>query len=164
MNNWKYDDQFEHRYLGFINTAMATQVKLRSLKDRIRYTVIFETILLIMLVPAGMAFYDRAFFDIGLLGVILVLKAMIINVIYNWVFDRIEARTGRVASDRPHKLRVVHAIGFEVTLAITSIPIYTWWLHITVLEAILIDVVVTTFIVGYTYVYTLAYDFIFPVR
>ncbi len=91
---------------------MDTQVKLRRLKDRIRYTVIFESILLIMLVPAGMAFYGRAFFDIGLLGVILVLKAMIINVIYNWVFDRIDAQTGRVASDRPHKLRVVHAIGF----------------------------------------------------
>ena len=143
---------------------MAQNVKLRSLKDRIRYTVIFETILLTMIVPAGMIFYDRGIWDIGLLGVILVIKAMVLNIIYNWIFDRIEARTGRVASDRPHKWRVVHAIGFEVTLAITSIPIYTWWLNITVLEAILIDLVVTTFIVGYTYVYTLVYDFVFPIK
>ena len=143
---------------------MANKVKLRPLTDRIRYTVIFEMILLIMLVPAGMAFYDKDFFDIGLLGVILVLKAMIINVIYNWIFDRIEARTGRVASDRPHKLRVVHAVGFEITLMITSIPIYTWWLQITILEAILIDVVVTTFIIGYTYIYTLVYDAVFPIE
>ena len=143
---------------------MAQNVKLRSLKDRIRYTVIFETILLTMIVPAGMIFYGRGIWDIGLLGVVLVMKAMILNIIYNWIFDRIEARTGRVASNRPHKWRVVHAIGFEVTLAITSIPIYTWWLNITVLEAILIDLVVTTFIVGYTYVYTLVYDFVFPIK
>lgn len=143
---------------------MAQNVKLRSLKDRIRYTVIFETILLTMIVPAGMIFYDRGIWDIGLLGVVLVIKAMIFNIIYNYIFDRIEARTGRVANDRPHKWRVVHAIGFEVTLAITSIPIYTWWLNITVLEAIIIDLVVTTFIVGYTYVYTLVYDFVFPIK
>ena len=147
-----------------MNAVMAPKVKLRSLKDRIRYTVIFETILLTMLVPAGMIFYDRDILDIGLLGVVLVVKAMVLNIIYNWVFDRLEARTGRVASDRPHKLRIIHAIGFEVTLAITSIPIYTWWLKITVLEAILIDVVVTTFIVGYTYIFTLVYDVVFPIK
>ena len=147
-----------------MNAVMAPKVKLRSLKDRIRYTVIFETILLTMLVPAGMIFYDRDILDIGLLGVVLVVKAMVLNIIYNWIFDRLEARTGRVASDRPHKLRIIHAIGFEVTLAITSIPIYTWWLKITVLEAILIDVVVTTFIVGYTYIFTLVYDVVFPIK
>lgn len=147
-----------------MNVVMAQKVKLRSLKDRIRYTVIFETVLLTMLVPAGMIFYDRDILDIGLLGVVLVVKAMVLNIIYNWVFDRLEARTGRVASDRPHKLRIIHAIGFEVTLAITSIPIYTWWLKITVLEAILIDVVVTTFIVGYTYIFTLVYDLVFPIK
>ena len=147
-----------------MNVVMAQKVKLRSLKDRIRYTVIFETVLLTMLVPAGMIFYDRDILDIGLLGVVLVVKAMVLNIIYNWVFDRLEARTGRVASDRPHKLRIIHAIGVEVTLAITSIPIYTWWLKITVLEAILIDVVVTTFIVGYTYIFTLVYDLVFPIK
>ncbi len=53
---------------------MAQKVKLHSLKDRIRYTVIFETILLTMIVPAGMIFYDRGIWDIGLLGVVLVIS------------------------------------------------------------------------------------------
>jgi len=59
--------------------------------------------------------------------------------------------------------RIIHSIGFEVSLTLTSLPIYTWWLNIGLLDALMADIVVTTFVVGYTYLFTLAYDKIFPV-
>lgn len=136
---------------------------LRSGRDRLRYTITFELLLMTMLIPAGMAFFDKSVMDIGLLGAILSSKAMVLNLIYNWGFDRIDARSGRIASERSHKGRILHAIGFEASLTLTSLPIYMLWLKIGVVEALAADVVVTTFVVAYTYVFTLAYDKAFPI-
>lgn len=142
---------------------MSQPVALRSGKDRLRYTIAFEALLMAFLIPAGAAFFDKGLADIGLLGLVLSLKALLIGLIYNWIFDRIDARSGRVSSDRTAFGRVIHALGFEVTLVTTSLPIYTWWLGLTIVEAIATDMVVTTFVIAYTYVFTLGYDRLFPV-
>ncbi|MGI9415601.1 MAG: PACE efflux transporter [Hyphomicrobiales bacterium] len=142
---------------------MSQTVALRSGKDRLRYTIAFEASLMAVLVPVGAAFFDKGVADIGILGVVLVLKAMLIGLLYNGVFDWLEARTGRVSSDRSPLGRVVHATGFELTLVTTSLPILCWWLNLSILEALTMDLVVTTFVVAYTYLFTLAYDRLFPV-
>jgi uncharacterized membrane protein len=142
---------------------MSQPVALRSGKDRLRYTIAFEALLMTVLIPAGAAFFDKGLADIGLLGLVLSLKAMLVGLIYNWIFDRIDARSGRMSSDRSPLGRVVHALGFEVTLVTTSLPIYTWWLGITIVEAVVADLVVTTYVVAYTYIFTLGYDRLFPV-
>lgn len=142
---------------------MSQTVALRSGKDRLRYTIAFEAVLAAFLVPAGAVFFDKGVAEIGLLGVVLSLKAVLIGLLYNWVFDRLDARIGQVSSDRSHFGRIVHAIGFELTLLTTSLPIYFWWLNLTILEAVMMDMVVTTFVVAYTYLFTLAYDRLFPV-
>jgi uncharacterized membrane protein len=54
-------------------------------------------------------------------------------------------------------------LGFEVSLTISSLPIYGWWLGLTIFEALATDVVVTSFVVIYTYFYTWGYDRMFPV-
>ncbi|MEM7426219.1 MAG: PACE efflux transporter [Pseudomonadota bacterium] len=136
---------------------------LRSGKDRIRYTVAFEASLMAILIPAGALFFGKGVIEIGLLGAILVVKAMAIGLLYNCIFDWLEAGTGRVSSDRPTHLRILHAAGFELSLVTTSLPILCWWLQLSVLEALTIDLAVTSFVVVYTYVFTLAYDRLFPV-
>ncbi|WP_120499670.1 PACE efflux transporter [Roseovarius sp. EL26] len=142
---------------------MSDKVALRTGKDRMVYAVSFEVILMVLLIPAGAMFFDKGLAEIGLLGVILSLKAMLMHLIYNWVFDRIDARSGRVASQRSHLGRIMHAVGFEVTLMLTSLPILMWFLQVGVLQALATDAVVTTFVVGYTYVFTLVFDRLFPI-
>lgn len=142
---------------------MSQTVTLRTGKDRIRYALTFEASLMVFLIPAGAAFFDKAFSDIGLLGLVLSLKALLISLLYNWIFDRIDARAFQVSSDRSIIGRITHALGFELSLLITSLPIYTWWLSISVWEALAADLVVTTFVVLYTYLFTLTYDRVFPV-
>lgn len=143
---------------------MSNKVALRSGKDRLRYSIAFEGSLLLMIVPAGAAFFDKGLTSIGLLGVTLSLKALLVSMVYNWAFDRIDARRGRVASDRSALGRILHAVGFEFCLVVTSLPIYCWWLDLTILQALTMDILVTGFVVAYTYVFTLAYDRLFPVR
>ncbi len=142
---------------------MSQSPAMRTGADRLRYTVTFEMTLLVLLVPAGAAFFDKGWADIGLLGLILSTKAMLVNLVYNWVFDHVDARANRISSDRSTVGRILHAVGFELTLLVTSLPIYVWWLNITVLEALMTDLVVTSFVVAYTYLFTLGYDRLFPV-
>ncbi|WP_299851870.1 PACE efflux transporter [uncultured Roseovarius sp.] len=141
---------------------MSDKVILRSGKDRLRYTICFELLLMAILVPVGAAFFDKPVAEIGVLGAVLAGKAMLLNLVYNWLFDKIDARSGRVSSERSHVGRILHAFGFEISLTVTSLPIYIWWLGIGLLDALVTDIVVTSFVVAYTYVFTLAYDRFFP--
>lgn len=143
---------------------MSNPVALRSGKDRLRYSITLEIGIMAFLIPAGAAFFDKGLADIGILGFALSLKAVMVGMIYNLAFDRLDAHNGRVSSDRSAIGRIVHALGFELTLLITSLPIYTWWLSLTVVEALATDLVVTSFVVVFTYVFTLGYDRAFPVR
>nr|WP_325253626.1 PACE efflux transporter [Amylibacter sp.] len=143
---------------------MSENVVQRSGKDRLRYTICFEISLMTILIPAGSFIFDKPIAEFGLFGAFLAGKAMLLNLLYNWGFDQVDARAGRLSSERSHFGRVLHALGFEASLTLTSLPIYVWWLQITVLEALMADIVITTFVVGYTYVFTLAYDKIFPLH
>lgn len=143
---------------------MSNNVVQRSGKDRLRYAISFEVLLMMILVPAGAAFFDKPIAEIGVLGAALAGKAMLLNLAYNWVFDQFDARAERISSERSHLGRILHAMGFEITLTITSLPLYVWWLEIGVLDAFLADIFITSFVVGYTYVFTLAYDKAFPLR
>ncbi|MGI9356527.1 MAG: PACE efflux transporter [Rhizobiaceae bacterium] len=142
---------------------MSNTIALRSGKDRLRYTMTFEVSLMAFLVPAGAIFFDKGLADIGLLGLVLSVKAMLVSLLYNWAFDRFDARSGRISSDRSPFGRGAHAVGFELFLLVTSLPIYCWWLNLTISEAVMTDIVVTTFVVAYTYLFTLGYDRVFPV-
>lgn len=142
---------------------MSKTVALRSGKDRLRYSITFEISLMAFLIPAGAAFFDKSLADMGILGLALSLKAMLVSLLYNWAFDHLDARNGRVSSDRTSFGRVLHAVGFELSLLVTSLPIYTWWLGLSILEAVATDLVVTSFVIAYTYLFTLGYDRAFPV-
>ena len=142
---------------------MSQTAIMRTGRDRLRYAITFEVSLMMVLIPAGAAFFDKGLADIGLLGIILSLKAMLVNLVYNWVFDHVDARANRISSDRSTIGRILHATGFETTLLITSLPIYMWWLNLTLLQAFMTDVVVTSSVVVYTYAFTLGYDRLFPV-
>ncbi|MGI9514722.1 MAG: chlorhexidine efflux transporter, partial [Anderseniella sp.] len=79
---------------------MSQSPAMRTGADRLRYTATFEMTLMVLLVPAGAAFFDKGWADIGVLGLILSVKAMLINLVYNWVFDHVDARADRISSDR----------------------------------------------------------------
>lgn len=142
---------------------MKNEIKIRSGKDRLRYTLLFEVILLSILVPVGAFLLEKHVLQLGLLAVVLSLKAMLFNLVYNWIFDRFDVRAGRIPTERSFTYRLIHVLGFEVGLVITSLPIVVWWLGVTILQALLIDISVTSFVVLYTLIFSWGYDRLFPV-
>lgn len=139
------------------------KVVIRSGFDRIRYVLAFEVLLLLFLAPAIAFAFDKNTLDTGALTLILAAKAMIINMIYNFFYDTFDAKRGVVPTERTGRQRVVHAVGLEVVLTATSLPIVTWWLDIAIWQALAMDALVMAFIVVYTMAFTWVYDRIFPV-
>ena len=142
---------------------MRATIATRSSADRLRYAVLFEVTLIALLAPIGALVFERPVSNIGSLGLVLALKAMLINLIFNWLYDRIDLRSGRVPSERSFTGRLLHAAGLEAGLVLTSLPIVTWWLEITLMQALAMDLVVSLFVVAYTFLFTLAYDRLLPV-
>lgn len=144
-------------------SADTKTVTLRSKADRMRYVLCFEILLILLSAPAIAYALGKDTLDVGALTIVLSLKAMVINVVYNYFYDRFDARRGVIPTERGAKARLLHAFGFELTLTITSLPIVMWWLQIGWLKALAMDAVIMAFIVLYTFIFTWAYDRIFPV-
>jgi uncharacterized membrane protein len=83
---------------------------------------------------------------------------------YNTLFDHVEARlTRRVASDRPHRWRLVHAAGLEVTSIAATTPLIVHLGGFGWMEALAADVALTLAYCAYGYVFHLGFDRLRPV-
>jgi uncharacterized membrane protein len=147
-----------------MRTATMKQViNIRTGKDRLKFSCLFELVLIAILVPIGAFILQKQILDVGVLAIVLSVKAMLFNLVYNWLFDQYDVRAGRIPTERNIPRRILHAVGFEVGLMVTSLPIVVWWLGLGILQALIMDLVVTSFVVVYTLVFTWSYDRIYPV-
>jgi uncharacterized membrane protein len=146
-----------------IYATMKKEINIRTGKDRLKFSGLFELILIAILAPVGAFVLKKQLVDVGVLAIVLSLKAMLFNLVYNWFFDQFDVRAGRVPTERNVPRRILHAIGFEVGLMVTSLPIVVWWLGLSISQALIMDLVVTSFVVVYTLVFTWSYDRLYPV-
>ena len=121
---------------------MKPSIETRRGPDRLRYVILFEVFLIAILAPLGALVLERSLLDFGALGLVLSLKAMVVNLVYNCLFDRLDARAGRIPSERSWAGRAIHALGLEFGLVLTSLPIVMWWLDFSLWQALLMDLVV----------------------
>lgn len=142
---------------------MATDIVIRTGLDRLRYAVLFEGILVALFTVAAALLSSRSLLYTGTLSVLLSLIALAVNFVYNYAFDLIDVRNGRVPTERSRKGRILHAVGFESSLIVANLPIIMWWLDWSFWQAFLFDVAAAGSVVVYTYFFTLAYDRIFPI-
>ena len=127
----------------------------KSLTERILHAVGFEALLLSLSAPLGAWLLDRSTTQVGLLSLIISLAAMLWNVIYNAAFDRLWPAT-RIA--RTVRVRALHASGFEGGLALVCIPLTALMLHMSLIEAFMVEAGLVLFILPYTMAYNWLYD------
>lgn len=137
---------------------------LRSARERIVQTLCFEGIGLLLVAPlyawVSGAHTGESFVMVAAVSVAVMLWAAL----YNTAFDRVERHaTGRVASDRPHGLRTLHAIGLEVSSVVVTTPVIWamsdlgWW------GALLADLGLAVAYSAYAYLFHWGYDRLRPV-
>lgn len=136
---------------------------MRTSADRIRHTLLFEGLGLATCAPLASWTLDKAILQVGTLSIVLSLAAMLLNYIFNLLFDRALIRLGRPVNVRTIKMRVLHAILFELNLLFFTVPVVAWWLDMTLWYAFLTDIGFALFFLLYAFVYNWAYDLIFPI-
>ena len=135
---------------------------MRTSADRIRHTLLFEIIGLAICTPLASWILDKGLAQIGALSIVLSLAAMCVNYVFNLVFDLALVRLGRPVHLRPVRMRVLHAMLFETSLIILTLPMVAWWLDMTLWAAFLTDMGFALFFLIYAFVYNWAYDVVFP--
>ncbi|VCU68939.1 Bacterial Transmembrane Pair family protein [Pigmentiphaga humi] len=127
----------------------------KKLWERVLYAVCYEFIALVLCAPALAWAMDKPLAQMGALTLAISLIAMAWNMVYNAGFERLERRYGW---QRTPPMRMAHAFGFEGGLVLLVVPFVAWWLHISLWEALVLDIGLLLFFLPYTYVYNLAYD------
>nr|WP_232349166.1 PACE efflux transporter [Neptunomonas qingdaonensis] len=143
---------------------MAGNIVIRSGLDRLRYALLFEAILL-GCSTAVMAFIlQRDLLEMGYLALIISLIAMLTNYCYNYAYDYIDISRGRIPTERTLTHRIYHALGFELLLLLFTLPLIMWWLDMSFINTLLLDIGMMAAVVVYTFLFGLGYDRVFPVK
>ena len=132
---------------------------MQGIKRKVVYITLYE-IFAIAMSTTGLALLSGA--GMGHAGVAAVAASVIAvvwNLVYNTLFERWEAR--QATRGRSVMRRVAHAIGFEGGLVITLVPLFAWWLNISLWQAFVLDLGLIVFFLVYTFVFNLAFDKIF---
>lgn len=129
---------------------------MQGIKRKIVYITLYE-IIAIAMSTTGLALLSGA--DMGHASVAAIVAsaiAVVWNLVYNTLFERWEARQAQ--RGRSLLRRVAHAIGFEGGLVVTLVPLFAWWLDISLWQAFVLDLGLIVFFLVYTFVFNLLFD------
>ncbi len=134
---------------------------MRTTADRIRHAVSFEVIGIILATPLAAFAFHLPGGDSAVIVVASATVAMLWNYVYNLGFDHVMQRlTGGTA--KTTRIRILHAILFELGLLTLMLPAIAWYLQISIWQALVMDIALALFYMGYAFVFNWAYDRVFP--
>ena len=126
---------------------------------RVVFVTLYE---LIAIVVATLGFMGFTGADAGHSGAISAISSAIAvawNLAFNALFERWESRQAR--RGRGLARRVAHAIGFEGGLALILVPLLAWWFDVSLWQALVMDLGLMLFFLGYTFVFNWGFDRVF---
>jgi uncharacterized membrane protein len=137
---------------------------IRSRRERLIQTLSFEAMGIVIVSPLFAHFAGLSMGESLIVLTALSVTMMCWSALYNTVFDLIEFRcTGRVASDRPHCLRMLHTIGNESTALIVTWPLIVALTPLPWLQALGAEIGLTVAYALYGYLFHLGFDRLRPV-
>jgi len=131
---------------------MTTQ---RSPYERIFQVVLFEGLAIGIFSPVLSWVVDKPLGETTALTVAISVTAMVWGFAFNSFFGILIYH----ASNKVQKWkRVIHALGFETGLVLIAVPLSAWWLQMTIVEALLMDLGLLLVFLPYTFCFYWAYD------
>ncbi|MCF6688007.1 multidrug/biocide efflux PACE transporter [Raoultella terrigena] len=127
----------------------------KSLTERIIHAVSFEGLATLILAPTAAWLMQRSVVEMGGLSILLATLAMVWNLIYNVLFDRIWP-VSRVI--RTLKVRALHAIGFESGFIIIGVTAVALLLGVSLMQAFMLEIGFMLFFLPYTMLFNWAWD------
>ena len=126
-------------------------------KRRWIHALSYEVILLVIIALVLSYVFEMPMQVTGGLGIAMAVTSVLWNMLFNHYFEKFEAKR---QLHRTFKIRILHAIGFEGGLMLATIPMVAYALEISMLQAILIDLLMTLSILLYTFIFQYCYDHI----
>ncbi|MCL6408088.1 multidrug/biocide efflux PACE transporter [Dickeya dadantii] len=127
----------------------------KTFRERMVHAIGFEVMALLICAPIGAWVLGRSILQVGALSIMLSSVAMIWNVVYNSLFDRLWP-VSRVR--RGLWVRMGHALGFEGGFILIGLPLAAWMLNITLWQALMVEIGFFLFFLPYTMAYNWLYD------
>lgn len=132
---------------------------MQGLKRKLVYVSLYE-LFAVALTSAGLTLLAGSSpAHAGVAAVASSAIALVWNLVYTHLFEAWEAR--QATRGRSLGRRVAHAVGFEGGLIVMLVPLFAWWLDISLWQALLLDFGLIVFFLVYTFVFNLAFDRIF---
>ena len=126
-------------------------------KRRIIHALSYEIILLVIIAIALSFIFEVPMEVTGTLGIAMAVTSVIWNMVFNHFFEKYEQKK---KFKRTIKVRILHAIGFEGGLMIATIPMVAYAMNMSILQAVILDLGLTSCILVYTFVFQWCYDLI----
>lgn len=127
----------------------------KSMSERLLHAVSFEVIAIAITAPIGAWMLGRSMVEMGSVAIVLSTIAMLLNVIYNMIFDHFWPLS---KGPRSVGVRVTHAIGFELSFIVVGLPIIAIMLNMTLWNAFMLELGFFVFFLFYTYAFNWAFD------
>ncbi len=145
--------------IGFSAHRFQEVSAVQGIKRKVVYVSLYE---LIAIGIASVGLAKLAGQELGHASVAAVAAsaiAILWNLVYNTLFEYWEAR--QAVRGRGLMRRIAHALGFELGLVIALVPLFAWWLQISLWQAFVLDLGLIVFFLAYTFLFNLAFDRIF---
>jgi uncharacterized membrane protein len=132
---------------------------MQGLKRRVVYITLYEGIAIVA-ASAGLSLMSgQGMGHSGVVAVIASVIAVLWNLTFNALFERWESR--QATRGRGIRRRIAHAVGFEGGLVAFLVPVFAWWLEVSLWEALVMDLGLVVFFLIYTFVFNWAFDLVF---
>lgn len=126
---------------------------------RVLQAILYEVIAIAVVGPALSLAFDKPQGSTFGLAVVLSTIALLWNYVFNWLFERWEAR--QAVGGRSFARRLAHGAGFEGGLVVILVPVMSLWLGITPAAAFVANLFLLVFFFFYAIVFTWAFDRVF---
>ncbi|MEO7852384.1 MAG: chlorhexidine efflux transporter [Rubrivivax sp.] len=150
--------------MSAIAGSLGASGAVRGLRERVIQTLCFE---LVGLALVSLPFAHLSGCTVGdSLLVLLALSIVVMSwsAVHNTAFDLVERRwTGRLASNRPQRWRVLHALGLEVSALFATWPLVVALTALDGRDAFVAEIGLTLAYAAYGYCFHLVFDHIRPV-
>lgn len=132
---------------------------MQGFKRKIVYVSLFELIAIAVTTLGFSLFSGQSTGHASLLAVASSVIAVGWNLAYNTAFERWESR--QAVRGRNIRRRIAHALGFEGGLTVLLVPLFAWWLEVSLWQALILDVGLIVFFLVYAFLFNLAFDSVF---
>ncbi|MCO7188627.1 MULTISPECIES: PACE efflux transporter [unclassified Pseudoalteromonas] len=136
---------------------------MRTRQERIIHALFYEIFALLSISLLLKPLFQLEMSESLTIGLAFSIYAVVWNLIFNYVFDTyLLKHHPKQLTQRSLKIRIIHALGFEGSMLVLTLPMLAWWLNVSMFEALRLELFLVIYITLYTFVYNYLYDIISP--